>query len=123
MIFYPQRLLRSFGHAFRGLVLIWKEEQNFRIHVVCTILVFSISFFLRIHIFDFAIIIITTALLLTLEIINTVFEKFVDLAKPRLHHYVGFIKDVMAGAVLIATITATVTISIVFWPYLAQYIK
>ena len=55
---------------------------------------------------------------LVLELINTIMEKIVDILKPRIHHYVEIIKDMMAAAVLIASIGALVVGLLIFWPYL-----
>lgn len=54
---------------------------------------------------------------LVLEIVNTVVEKFIDLLKPRMHHYSGAIKDMMAAAVLLAAIGAVVIGVLIFYPY------
>lgn len=58
------------------------------------------------------------AFVLVLELINTIIEKIVDILKPRIHHYVEIIKDMMAAAVLIASIGALVVGLLIFWPYL-----
>ena len=116
-MFHISRLLKSFQHAFKGLILIFQEEQNFRIHSVCAVIVFIVSGILRVDMFDFVIIFIAVSILLILEIINTVFEKLLDMLKPRVHHYVGFIKDVMAAAVLIGAFVAFITTVIILYPY------
>jgi diacylglycerol kinase len=55
-----------------------------------------------------------------MEILNTALEKFTDLLKPRLHHYVSYIKDIMAGGVLITAIGALVGGGLLFYPYLVR---
>ena len=54
---------------------------------------------------------------LAMEIINTIFERVVDILKPRVHPYAQLIKDIMAAAVLIASIGAIVIGFIIFYPY------
>src|SRR3989338_11600839 len=96
-MFNIKKLFRSFQHAFRGLVLIYREEQNFRIHVAFSLVVLFLAFLFSVEALQIIILLIPISILLILEIINTVFERLVDIAKPRVHHYIAFIKDVMAG--------------------------
>ena len=55
-----------------------------------------------------------------MEILNTVLEYLIDLLKPRLHHYVHVIKDVMAGAVLLTALIALAVGVVIFYPYLVK---
>lgn len=59
-------------------------------------------------------------LVLVLELINTIMEKIVDILKPRIHHYVEIIKDMMAAAVLIASLGALAVGLLIFLPYLIK---
>ncbi len=122
-MFKIKKLIRSFHHAFKGLALIYREEQNFRIHVVCSCIVLFLAFLLRVEPLQIIILLITISTLLILEIINTVFERLVDIAKPRVHLYIAFIKDVMAGGVLIAAVVCTLTTIIILFPYALNIIQ
>ncbi len=101
----------------------YREEQNFRIHVTCSFIVLFLAFLFRVEIVQIIILLIPISMLLILEIINTVFERFVDIAKPRVHHYIAFIKDVMAGAVLIAALICALTTIIILFPYVLFFIQ
>jgi diacylglycerol kinase len=52
---------------------------------------------------------------LVLELLNTSIEHLVDLVKPRLNEYVKEVKDVMAGAVLLASVFAVIIGAVIFW--------
>lgn len=54
---------------------------------------------------------------LVLELINSSVERLVDLLKPRLHEYAGDIKDLMAGAVLLASLFALLIGAVIFAPH------
>ena len=54
---------------------------------------------------------------LVMELINTIFERVVDMLKPRVHPYAQLVKDVMAAAVLLSSIGAVIVGIIIFWPY------
>ena len=47
-----------------------------------------------------------------------VVEKIVDILRPRIHSYVEIIKDMMAAAVLIASIGAAIIGVLIFYPYI-----
>jgi len=55
---------------------------------------------------------------LAVELINTILERVVDILKPRVHPYAQLIKDIMAAAVLIASLGAIVIGAIIFYPYI-----
>lgn len=55
---------------------------------------------------------------LTAEAFNTAIEKICDFIHPELHPKIGKIKDIAAGGVLIAVLTAVVIGLIIFAPKL-----
>jgi undecaprenol kinase len=117
------RIIKSFSAAARGLGHVFKSEQNFRIQVVAGMVVILGVIFLPLQTWEAILVILLVLLVLLVEILNTVFEYFSDLLKPRLHHYVYVIKDLMAGAVLLTSIVAVVIGLIIFLPYLEQVVK
>jgi undecaprenol kinase len=60
---------------------------------------------------------------LVLEVVNTIFEKMVDILKPRIHNYVAVIKDMMAAAVFIAALGAATVALMIFVPYCIDLLK
>jgi diacylglycerol kinase len=86
-------------------------------------LVLIASFLFPLFIWERILIILLVLLVLLIEILNTVFEYFSDLLKPRLNHYIGIIKDVMAGAVLLTSVVAVVIGAMIFYPHLATLLK
>ncbi len=117
------RLVKSFAAAGRGLGYVFKSEQNFRIQVIVGALVLAAAIFLPLQTWEMILVILLVFLVLLVEILNTVFEYFSDLLKPRLHHYVHVIKDVMAGAVLLTSLVALVVGVMILYPYLKDLFK
>lgn len=113
-----RRAVRSFGHAFRGILHILRTEQNLRIHVVAAVAVIVLALYLGIDSLEFAAVLLAIGLVLTAEVINTVIEDLLDLIHPGHHPTVGRIKDALAGAVLIAAVIAAAVGLLVFLPYL-----
>jgi len=65
-----------------------------------------------------AILFLTIFIVLSLEIINSTFEKLIDFLNPKFNPYIGEIKDMAAGAVLLAAIGSIIIGIIIFLPYL-----
>lgn len=107
----------------RGLKHVFKSEQNFRIQTVVGLFVLIAAFYLPLRNWEVILVVLLVLLVLLVEILNTVFEYFSDLLKPRLNSYVRIIKDIMAGAVLLTSIVALVIGTIIFWPYLENILK
>ncbi len=117
------RLLKSFVYAARGLRHVFQSEQNFRIQSVVGMLAIVAALILPLPIWQLIMVILLVLLVLLVEILNTVFEYLSDLLKPRLHHYVYIIKDVMAGAVLLTSLVSLVIGLLIFFPYLENMLK
>jgi len=98
--------IRSFGHAFGGWWYVVRTQRNAWIHVVITVVVFALSFWLGLGPREWAIIILTTAMVFVAEFFNTAIEALVDLASPQQHPLAKTSKDVGAGAVLITALAA-----------------
>ncbi len=97
---------RSFGHAFRGLWFVLRTQQNAWIHALAAILVFILAWWLQLPARDWAVLIVTIAMVFTAEFINTAIEAVVDLASPEKHPLAKVGKDVGAAAVLISALAA-----------------
>jgi diacylglycerol kinase len=96
----------SFGHAFRGWWYVLRTQRNAWIHTVIATLVFIVSAWLKISRQEWAIIILTSAMVFAAEFINTAIEAVVDLASPEKHPLAKVGKDVGAAAVLISALAA-----------------
>lgn len=116
-MFSIKRLVKSFHYASRGILIAWKYEQSFRIQLVAAIVVVALIFYLAVPLWQAIALLLMIMLVLTLELINSVLERFVDVFKPRIHPMVEEIKDLMAGAVLIASLGALIVGLLIFVPY------
>ncbi len=112
-----KRLFKSFFYAGRGLAKVWRDEQNFRLETVAAAIVVGAGIFWHIRARDWALLFAMISLVLLCEIANSAAEIMSDVLKPRMNHYVGQIKDLMAAAVLLASITALAVGLAIFWPY------
>ena len=108
--------LASLRYASRGLIKTVRKEQNFRIHFIISIFVLFLAYYFRISSLEFIIILILISLVFILELFNTIFERFVDLLQPRIHHYAREIKDINAAIVLVVALTSLLVGLIIFLP-------
>lgn len=113
-----KRLGRSFQYAFRGLLKVAKEEQNFQVELIALVLVALLALVLRVSYTDWAILIIVSALVLVMEIINSAIEAISDALKPKLDNYVKRIKDIVAAGVMVTALGAVIVGIIIFSQYI-----
>ena len=98
--------LRSFRHAFRGWWYVLHTQRNAWIHGLVATAVFILGFWLGLPPRDWAVLILTIAMVFAAEFINTAIEAVVDLATQEHHPLAKVGKDVGAAAVLIAALAA-----------------
>jgi undecaprenol kinase/diacylglycerol kinase (ATP) len=70
---------------------------------------------------DWAVLALTTGFVLAAEMLNTVAEAAMDYATNDFHPQVKVVKDVAAGAVLTAAITAVIVGSLILGPPLLNW--
>ena len=112
-----KRLFKSFTYACRGLIKTFKEEQNLRIQSIAALLVVLSAWFFQVNRLEWCLLILVVGLVIFAEIINSAVERVTDVLKPRINNYVKEIKDIMAAAVMLASLIAVIVGVIIFAPY------
>jgi len=102
---FINKLLQSFGHAANGISYTWKNELNFRIEVGLGFVAILVSLIFAV---DLVPIVLASAVVLALEIVNTSIESLVDLVSPKQAVAAKIAKDCAAGAVMLAAIMAII---------------
>jgi diacylglycerol kinase len=108
--------IASFGHAFHGWAYVIRNEKNAWIHAVVTILVVLMATWLVIPLLNWAVLVLTIAMVWSAEFLNTSIEAVVDLASPVHHPLAKVGKDVGAAAVLIAACAAVLVGLLILGP-------
>jgi diacylglycerol kinase len=116
-MFNPKQFIKSFAHAVRGARTLIKTEQSFRVQTVVGLVVLVLMTVFPLATFERIAVLFLVAMVLVLEMLNSIFERLVDTFKPRIHPVVGEIKDIMATVVLLASIFAAVIGLIIFVPH------
>lgn len=108
--------IRSFKYSFDGIIQFFKVETNAWIHLLATISIIIVSLFFHLSAVEWMFIITSISLVWITEMINTCIERISDLITEEYHPTIKLIKDLAAGAVLIAGLSALACALIIFLP-------
>ena len=98
--------LQSLMHALHGWKFVLKTQKNAWVHSLFSTVVITLGLWLKLPMRDWAVLVLTIAMVFTTEFVNTSIEAVVDLASPQKHPLAKVGKDVGAGAVLVAALAA-----------------
>lgn len=113
---------KSLRHALRGVSVVFASEQSFRLQVYAALLVLGCGIFFGLEAYEWILIFLLVGAVLTLELINSIFERIVDSFKPRIHPIVKDVKDIMAAAVLMTSVIAAAVGITIFSPHLIELV-
>lgn len=111
-------LQKSFTYAGKGIKYAFRNEQSFRFQLVATLIVAILMFSFPLSAAERIVLILVVFMVLILELINTTFEKIIDILKPRVHFYAEVVKDLTAAVVLLASLGALIIGLYIFIPYI-----
>jgi diacylglycerol kinase (ATP) len=120
MLAFLRARIASFGYAFQGWWYVLRTQHNTWIHAIASLAVFSLGLWLVLPARDWAVLVLTIALVWTAEFINTALEAIVDLASPSHHPLAKVGKDVGAAAVLVAALAAVLIGLLILGPPLFE---
>ncbi|RMG59319.1 MAG: diacylglycerol kinase family protein [Bacteroidetes bacterium] len=110
--------IRSFGYAFRGIGIFFRDTPHAQIHLLAIVLISALGGWLGLSATEWCLILICMGLVIVAEALNSALEYLTDLASPEVHPLAGKAKDVAAGAVLLGVIFAAGVWGIIFLPKL-----
>jgi diacylglycerol kinase (ATP) len=105
----------SFHHAFEGIIYATRTERNMRIHLLIAAAVLFTTLYLRLERAYVALVCLTVAFVLAMELFNTAIEAVVDLMTVAHHPLAKIAKDAAAGAVLMVSLAAMCVGYLVFY--------
>lgn len=112
--------LRSFRYAGRGLRRLLRDEHNAWLHLGATAAAFLAGLWLRVTTADWRWLVLAAALVWMAEAVATAVEELCDRLHPGLDPVIGGIKDLAAGAVLVAAIAAALIGALTLGPPLLE---
>ncbi len=111
-----RNIIEAFRVAFAGLWYTLRTQRNMRVHLTIAGVVAVLGLWLNLPADQWAILALTSGLVLVSEMTNTVIEKLVDLVCPEYHPLAKIVKDMMAGAVVLAAIVAVIVGLLILGP-------
>ena len=110
--------LKSVTYAFKGAVKLITTEHSVMIQFSVGILMAIAGFYFGISKTEWLFQTFAIGLVMSIEGLNTAVEKMADFIHPNYHERIGFIKDIAAGAVFFAALTAIAIGLIIYIPLL-----
>ncbi|GAA4053620.1 diacylglycerol kinase family protein [Flavobacterium chungnamense] len=107
---------KSMGFAFRGAIKLISTEHSVMIQSCLAVVMIIAGFYFEISHEEWLIQTLAIGLVLGIEGLNTAVEKVADFIHPEYHERIGFIKDIAAGAVFFAAMTAIAIGCIIYIP-------
>ncbi|HEV2250145.1 MAG TPA: diacylglycerol kinase family protein [Candidatus Limnocylindria bacterium] len=98
--------MSSFGYAIAGLVYLVRTQRNFRIHLLIAVLAVGAAAASGLSAVEWSVLIVTIALVIMTEGLNTGIELAVSLASPEQRPEAKAAKDIAAGMVLLAAFSS-----------------
>src|SRR6059058_1958101 len=107
-------LLESFNYALEGVIHVLRTQRNLRIHFLAAVLVFGGAIAVGVSRLQLIALLLAIAFVLVAEMLNTAIEGVIDVSTTSFDPNAKLAKDIAAGAVLIASVTAVAIGFLVF---------
>ncbi|MFH1720734.1 MAG: diacylglycerol kinase family protein [Patescibacteria group bacterium] len=114
----------SFKHAFNGIFHSFHEQRNIKIMLIIGLAVILLAYLLNIKKHELIIVVFICFFVIILEMINTSIERTIDaISNGETKRKYGVAKDILAGAVLMATILSIIAGLLIFIPYIIDFLQ
>ena len=118
-----KKLFNSFKYAWAGISYTLKNELNFVIQLIIFLLVVFAGLLFKINKIEWIIILLVSAFIFSLELLNTALEILVDLTTKEYNEFAKKAKDAAAGAVLVMAFFSILIGITIFYPYILNFFK
>ncbi len=114
---------KSFACALRGIAVLLRTQTNARIHLLATVLVVAAGFVFRISRGEWVPPAFAIGIVWIAEAVNTAIEALADRITRENDDAIRRAKDVAAGAVLLAAITAAIIGLLILGPHAWAFVR
>ena len=118
-----KKFLHAVMFAFAGIRQFFYRDRNAKIQTVMGVTAIILGFTVSISSFQWLLVLFCIGLVISLEMINSAIERYCDLVTTDFHPGIKIIKDVAAGAVLVASIMSLIIGLIIFIPALVEFLN
>ena len=108
---------KSFVYAFNGIRASLGEQRNLKVQSLIALITIAAGFYYNITTNEWCIVLLSIALVMGLEMINSAIENLVNLVTQEKNFLAGKVKDMAAGAVLFAAVLAVIIGILIFGKY------
>ena len=104
------------GYAWKGAVALVRREPSVQVQLFIGIAITVFGFIMDISRTDWMLQTFAIGLVMACEGLNSAIEGICDFVHPDRHPAIGHIKDIAAGAVVFAAITAVIIAGLIYVP-------
>jgi undecaprenol kinase/diacylglycerol kinase (ATP) len=116
-------MIKSFEYALAGIKSCLQSEPNFKIHSILAIVAIIFSILFKISAIEYIAVFFCIAFVIIVEMLNTAIESICDIVHKEAHPGIKKVKDIAAGAVLVAASFSLITGIIIFLPKIINLFK
>ncbi|WP_240628088.1 diacylglycerol kinase family protein [Terrimonas sp.] len=117
------KLIKAFTYALRGVYTFFSSDPNGKLELCFAIIAIATGFVLHISNTEWIAVLLCTAMVISLEMINASIEKLCDMVEPNFHTTIKSIKDIAAGAVLVSAVVSLIIGLIIFLPKIFEQLN
>ena len=118
-----KKFFKSVRFAAAGVNQFFSCDRNGKIQIVIGITAITLGLTVSLSSFQWLLVLFCIGLVISLEMINSAIERYCDLVTTDFHPGIKIIKDVAAGAVLVASIMSLIIGLIIFIPALVEFLN
>jgi diacylglycerol kinase len=119
---YYRKRRKAFGYAITGLLRFLREEDHAKIHLLAAAVVVLAGWWLQVTTWEWIALLLCMGSVISLEAVNSSIEQLTDIASPDYLEAAGRVKDLAAGAVLVAALVSAIVGGIIFIPKILELI-
>ncbi|HBA37358.1 MAG TPA: diacylglycerol kinase [Firmicutes bacterium] len=118
-----KQFIYSAKYSLDGLFYSYKNERSLRIHAAASMLAIVLGFFFKISHIQWALVLVSLAIILAFELVNTAMEAAIDLVTLEYHELARIAKDCCSAATFVMSIAGLITMSIIFGPHILNFLN
>ena len=115
--------LYGFLFAFRGLLILIKDERNARFHLFASFCAVGLGVLLELKPLEWTVILMSIGAVFAAEALNSALERLANKIHPEQDELIRDAKDLAAGAVLVVSISSALIGIIIYVPYFKEYME
>jgi diacylglycerol kinase (ATP) len=114
------RLIAAAGYSLSGLKAAWRHEEAFRLEATLALIFVPLSFVITDQLSHQLLLLMSCALVVVVELINSAIEAVVDRISPEVHPLSGQAKDIGSAAVFVSMMFFLLAWGLSLWQFFRQ---